>query len=216
MKLDARPAGCIAVERFRLRFQQRLTDYLLRNGSVAKGFGVMWEKTLEETPMDDDAQGDLYRELITWAKSDEVFASSRAIHHNPLTTTSTNRGELLRAMRRSRLVEIVLARADRPILEARHGRVWDTRELAQDFEVLWFTAPFVIVCHKSDGALGRIEVQADPRFYFNFEPDPQGQVTKAASWPNGVELTHEAWQGETHRRPFGLTWDLSSAVLAVA
>ena len=184
-----------------MRFQQRLTDYLLCKGLAAQGFGVMWEKTLEENPVDDDAQGDLYRELINWAKSAELFASSRAIHHNTLTTMSTDGSELLKAMRRSRLVEIVLARANRPILEARHGRVWDTRSLAQDFEVLAFTAPYVLVCQKSDGTLGSFEFQADPRFYFNFEPDPQGHISKAVSGAIGVELTHDASEGKAHRHP---------------
>ena len=128
----------------------------------------------------------------------------------------TNESEMVKAMRRSRLIEINVARADRPILEARHGRVWDTRSLAQDFEVLSFTAPYVIVCQKSDGTLGSFEFQADPRFYFNFEPDPQGHISKAVSGAIGVELTHDAWEGKAHRHPFELTEDLSSALLAVS
>jgi hypothetical protein len=88
-------------------------------------------------------------------------------------TANSSEADVVKAMRRSRLVEINLARADRVILEARHGRVWNTEELDGDFEVLSFTAPYVIVCRKSDGALGRLEFQADPRFYFNFEPDPR-------------------------------------------
>ena len=65
---------------------------------------------------------------------------------------TTNESELLDIMRRSRLVEINAARADRPTLEARHGQVWDTEELARDFEVLSFAAPYVVVRRKSDGA----------------------------------------------------------------
>ena len=73
MKLNARLNGFTAMERFRLRFQQRLANYLFRQGSVAEGFGVIWEKTLEEVPVDDDAQGELYRELINWARDDKLF-----------------------------------------------------------------------------------------------------------------------------------------------
>jgi hypothetical protein len=72
---------------------------------------------------------------------------------------------------RSRLVEINLARADRVTLEARHGQVWDTQQLRQDFEVLEFAAPYVVARRKSDSALGSLEFQHEPRFYFKFEPD---------------------------------------------
>jgi hypothetical protein len=35
--------------------------------------------------------------------------------------------------------------AERAALEERYGQVWDTSELANDFEVLDFAAPFVVV-----------------------------------------------------------------------
>jgi len=56
-------------------------------------------------------------------------------------------------------------------LEARHGRVWDTVELAQDFEVLGFAAPFVVVRRRADQRLGSLLFQHEPRFYFAFEED---------------------------------------------
>jgi len=87
---------------------------------------------------------------------------------------TTNESELLDTMRRSRLVEINAARAERPTLEARHGRVWDTKELGQEFEVLSFAAPYVVVRRRNDGALGSLEFQHDPRLYFNFQPDRPG------------------------------------------
>src|SRR5262245_34903409 len=59
---------------FRLRFQGRLTEYRSQHGSAAKGFGLVWEKTLEEVPVDDVAQGQLYRGLIKWAKRQELYA----------------------------------------------------------------------------------------------------------------------------------------------
>ena len=82
-----------------------------------------------------------------------------------------NESDLLQTMRRSRLVEINLARADRATLEARHGQVWDCEQLRQDFELLEFLAPYVVVRRKTDGTLGSLEFQHQPRFYFNFEPD---------------------------------------------
>ena len=62
---------------FRLCFQRALILYLLHGGSAADGFGPLWEKTLEQVPVDDEAQGELYRELISWAKSDELFTTAR-------------------------------------------------------------------------------------------------------------------------------------------
>lgn len=48
---------------------------------------------------------------------------------------------------------------------------WDTQELARDFEVIGFMAPFVVVRRKSDGAKGSMEFTHSPRFYFNFVED---------------------------------------------
>jgi hypothetical protein len=57
--------------------------------------------------------------------------------------------------------------------ESRHGKVWDTKELQQDFEVLSFAAPFVVVRRKSDGAMGSMLFSHSPRFYFSFTPDSE-------------------------------------------
>jgi hypothetical protein len=75
------------------------------------------------------------------------------------------------AIRRQRLVEINAESGSREALEAQHGQVWDTRELGNDFSVLGFAAPFVIVRRKSDGVRGSLEFQHNPRFYFNFQPE---------------------------------------------
>jgi hypothetical protein len=48
---------------------------------------------------------------------------------------------------------------------------WDTEQLRQDFEVIGFMAPFVVVRRKSDGAKGSMEFTHNPRFYFNFVKD---------------------------------------------
>jgi hypothetical protein len=47
------PDRCNPKQLFRLRFQRSLTDLLCHNGSVAEGFGIFWEKTLERVPLDD-------------------------------------------------------------------------------------------------------------------------------------------------------------------
>ena len=73
--------------------------------------------------------------------------------------------------RRERLAEINSEPGSREALEARYGQVWDTRELARDFEISGFLAPLIVVRRKSDGAKGSLEFQHQPRFYFNFVAD---------------------------------------------
>jgi hypothetical protein len=73
--------------------------------------------------------------------------------------------------RRQRLVEINTQPKDRAELEALYGRVWDTRELATEFVIIGFMAPFIAVQRKSDGVKGSLEFQHQPRFYFNFQAD---------------------------------------------
>ena len=46
---------------------------------------------------------------------------------------------------------------------------WDTKELQEDFEVLGFSAPFVVVIRKSDRVKGSLEFTHMPRKYFNFK-----------------------------------------------
>ena len=59
----------------------------------------------------------------------------------------------------------------RAALEIEHGKVWGTDELRNDFEVIGFMAPFVVVKRRSDGAMGSIMFQHSPRFYFGFQED---------------------------------------------
>ena len=60
---------------------------------------------------------------------------------------------------------------ERKRLEAKYGQVWNTEQLSQEFEVLGFAAPYVVVRRKSDGRKGSLEFQHHPRLYFNFLPD---------------------------------------------
>ena len=79
--------------------------------------------------------------------------------------------DITEAARRERLAEINAGPGSREALEAEHGRVWTTQELARDFAVLGFLAPFVVVRRKADGVRGSLEFQHSPRYYFNFSPD---------------------------------------------
>ena len=83
-------------------------------------------------------------------------------------TAGIDRAERLR---RERLAALNAAPADRRTLEEQHGRVWDPGELRRDFIVLGFLAPFVTVRRGTDRALGSLEFQHHPRFYFNWMED---------------------------------------------
>ena len=74
------------------------------------------------------------------------------------------------AARRERLAKINAEPGSREALEGQHGQVWDTQQLAQDFEVIGFMAPLVVVRRRSDGVKGSLEFQHSPRFFFNWQP----------------------------------------------
>lgn len=74
-------------------------------------------------------------------------------------------------IRRQELAEINKMPSEREALEAKHGRVWDTDELREKFDVLGFLAPFVCVLRKSDGVRGSLKFQHSPRLYFGFKAD---------------------------------------------
>ena len=75
------------------------------------------------------------------------------------------------AIRRQRLIEINNRPASREALEAKYGRVWDTEELAAEFEIKAFIAPMVVVRRRADDVVGTLEFQSRPRFYFSFVED---------------------------------------------
>lgn len=51
------------------------------------------------------------------------------------------------------------------------GQVWDTTQLREDFEVVGFAAPVVVVRRKLDGKLGSLMFTHRPRFYFGWVED---------------------------------------------
>lgn len=56
-------------------------------------------------------------------------------------------------------------------IEPLFGQTWDTDQLAAEFELLAFAAPYVVVRRRSDGRLGSLLFQHEPRLYFRFEED---------------------------------------------
>ena len=75
------------------------------------------------------------------------------------------------SIRRQQVAEINAQPGSREYLEAQHGDVWDTSELQQEFEVLGFLAPYVVVRRRSDGVKGSVMFQHDPRLYYGFQPE---------------------------------------------
>lgn len=73
-------------------------------------------------------------------------------------------------IRRERVNEINATPGSREALENQYGQVWNTDQLSEDFEVLGFMAPLVVVRRKSDGRKGSLEFQHSPRIYFNYQP----------------------------------------------
>jgi hypothetical protein len=80
------------------------------------------------------------------------------------------------SIRRARVVELnqglnpeeAQRRAE---LEAQYGKVWTTKEMAEEFEGIGFMAPYLVVKRKSDGKKGSLEFCHMPRFYFNWIED---------------------------------------------
>ena len=73
-------------------------------------------------------------------------------------------------IRKQMLVEINAEPGSREYLEAKHGQVWTTSELSEDFEAIGFMAPLVVVKRRSDGVKGSMMFQHHPRYYWGFEP----------------------------------------------
>jgi len=72
------------------------------------------------------------------------------------------------SIRREMLAEINAAPGSREALESEHGKVWDTQQLGEDYEVIGFMAPLVVVRRRVDGVKGSLMFQHSPRLYYGF------------------------------------------------
>ena len=50
-------------------------------------------------------------------------------------------------------------------------RSWTTEELSQEFDVLGFAAPYVLVERKEDSKKGSLQFKHSPRIYFNWQEE---------------------------------------------
>lgn len=73
-------------------------------------------------------------------------------------------------IRRERVAEINSAPGPREALEAQYGKVWTLDELREEFEIIGFAAPLVVVRRLSDNKKGSLEFQHHPRYYFSWKP----------------------------------------------
>ena len=93
----------------------------------------------------------------------------------------------------------------REYLEHKHGQVWDTQQLSDDFEVMGFMAPLVVVRRKFDNQKGSLMFQASPRFYFGFEAhrplhQRQGQEGTPARFRT-MDSPRNLWHPKTTSEP---------------
>jgi hypothetical protein len=49
------------------------------------------------------------------------------------------------------------------------GQTWDTTQLQDDFKVVGFSAPYVVVIRKSDSTKGILQFTHNPRIYWGFQ-----------------------------------------------
>ena len=73
----------------------------------------------------------------------------------------------MKRMVRSETSATTMGRDD---LAIRHGRVWDTSELAREFIVTAIIDATLVVRSKDDGQVGRMSYQNQPRYYYGYEP----------------------------------------------
>lgn len=64
-----------------------------------------------------------------------------------------------------------VAADERAPLTERYGRVWDTKQLGTEYEVIGFLAPYVVVVRRTDGRKGSLQFQHQPRYYFNWQEE---------------------------------------------
>jgi hypothetical protein len=60
-------------ERFRLRFQSGLREYLARNAAAADAFASVWEQTLQQVRLQEADQARIFWELVQWARSYDLY-----------------------------------------------------------------------------------------------------------------------------------------------
>ena len=107
---------------------------------------------------------------------DSIFSPTPTNTNKHQQTTTNMTTDTTENIRRSQVQEINSQiesedrTEERKRLESLYCDVWDTDQMSDQFEVLGFMSPYVIVRRKSDDCKGSLQFQHNPRFYFNFAP----------------------------------------------
>jgi hypothetical protein len=64
--------------RFSSVFKQKLRQLLSHHGSAAVEFGIVWQQSLDQVPLDELDQAEVYWELIDWTKAASYSQRSSA------------------------------------------------------------------------------------------------------------------------------------------
>ncbi len=51
------------------------------------------------------------------------------------------------------------------------GQTWTAEQLREEFDVIGFSAPFVVVRRKDSGKVGTLAFKHDPRIYFDWKEE---------------------------------------------
>lgn len=148
-----------------LRYAYRLDDAIMEHhGHEERGnWGVHWR--LDE----------VLRLIFPTEHREDVWPTLPWYEHGEMmdqkVIIADEGDEFLDQRRRELITQVNTEPKTRSDLEHAGSQVWDSEELAHEFSILGFCAPFVVVERYSDGARGSLMYQHDPRFYFEFRTD---------------------------------------------
>ena len=72
-------------------------------------------------------------------------------------------------IRRDLVAELNSHETTKAELERKHGRIWTTEQMRDEFEPLGFMAPFILVRRRCTGERGSLLFTHSPRFYFSWQ-----------------------------------------------
>ena len=75
------------------------------------------------------------------------------------------------AIRKQMVAELNSEDNTKTELEAKHGQIWTTSEMQEEFDALGFMAPFIIVRKRDTGERGSLMFTHSPRYYFSWNPE---------------------------------------------
>lgn len=148
-----------------LRYAYRLDESVMvhQNHEEPGGWGVHWR-------LDEALRLVFPNEHLEDLWAPPPWYTNRAAEDQSVVIASDDE-EYLDDRRREIISQVNAQPKTRREMEMLGQEVWDSETLTQDFEVLGFRAPFVIVESRVDGARGSLMFQDSPRLYFGFERD---------------------------------------------